>query len=122
MGRPGNYHSSGIAVNNVDVRQPILLDIYSGGAHTIGPILVLVVLSVTHLLPPKTDREVNQFADIGSKAYVESLVVEAEDAARRQKHIMQNYYKSLIGWSSYNDVSNARACNATSTEDNKVAR
>ena len=33
VGRPGNRHSPVIAVENVDVRQPILLHISSDGIH-----------------------------------------------------------------------------------------
>ena len=48
VGRPGNGHSPIIAVENVDVGQPILLDISSDGVR-VSEILILQIGPVTSL-------------------------------------------------------------------------
>ena len=50
MVRPGYCHYPVTAVKNVDVRQPILVDISSDGVHIYILILVFLCISLSHLL------------------------------------------------------------------------
>ena len=51
VGRPGYYHSPILAFKNVDVRQPVLLHIWSDGVHTCILLLVFLLPPVSSTVP-----------------------------------------------------------------------